>query len=160
MQASRAIWGRHQRDRDQAAARIGKLDAVFWVKAHLEDNETARRAAARKYPVEWHELSKVVGALAKKGMIDHIDDAGLQILHSWDADELHCVSTGSTCCRRYTVSCDGKDNGGGNRVLPSGNGRRPEEAAEKQKGQVIHKMDAPRAEANDKRNLVSGGNRV
>lgn len=62
---------------------IGKLDAVFWVKAHLDDNEAARRAEAGGHLVEWHALNKGAVALASKGVNAQDEDARLQALQRW-----------------------------------------------------------------------------
>lgn len=75
-------FGASTRDRDQAASHIEKLEAAYWVKAHLDDNEAARRAEAGGYSVEGHALNKGVDAPASRGMDARIEDAGLQALHS------------------------------------------------------------------------------
>lgn len=78
LQAGRTVWNRHQKDWDQAAGCIGKLDGV---KAHVDDYEAARGAEAGGY--EGHALTKGADTPASKEINAHVEDAGLQALHSW-----------------------------------------------------------------------------
>lgn len=77
------VWSRGLPHRD-------KLQGVYWVKAHLDEDEAIARARAGRYPSWYHCFNNGECAFAQQGAMMHTEDPGSWALRQWQLQPSAC----------------------------------------------------------------------